>query len=379
VIKTLKAALGKSAAFGNVFERGAPKIIAQSQPGDKAGESWRVHAAVLAHWARQRLVNRVDVRGGYRLSGVPVTRRGNVSLKVLERHFSAADASAIVGLHSSSADNEGRWCAIDIDAHGVDDLRTINEHAAQHWYEVLARRGFKPLLTGSNGRGGYHLRIVLAESIDAARLHHFASRLVADYATLGLSAPPEFFPKQPDIRKCAKQLGNWLRLPGKHHKRAYWSEVWSGSRWLADEDAIDYMLSLQGDEPALIPAVQKPSPKPVSCRRHCPRSDNLSHRAAAYMARLPNLSEGQGRDDVAFLFAAFLVRDLQIADNYALDWLERWDVGNNPPKGRERLAEIVRSAHAYGTRPYGCGRPPADAPRYDSRDRLILKATAEVY
>jgi hypothetical protein len=58
---------------------------------------------------------------------------------------------------------------------------------------------------------------------------------------------------------------------------------------------------------------------------------------------------------VAFGFAAFLVRDLALTDDVALDWLSRWDAGNRPPKGRDRLVEIIQSAHAYGQRPVGCG------------------------
>ena len=73
------------------------------------------------------------------------------------------------------------------------------------------------------------------------------------------------------------------------------------------------------------------------------------------MAKVPNLSEGQGRDDVAYHFAAFLVRDLGLCDEFALGWLARWDAGNSPPKGEARLREIIASAHAYGRRPYGAG------------------------
>jgi hypothetical protein len=35
------------------------------------------------------------------------------------------------------------------------------------------------------------------------------------------------------------------------------------------------------------------------------------------------------------------VRELSLADEVALDWLERWDAGNNPPKGRNG-AGLVR-------------------------------------
>jgi hypothetical protein len=39
------------------------------------------------------------------------------------------------------------------------------------------------------------------------------------------------------------------------------------------------------------------------------------------MARLPNLGEGQGRDDVAYRFGCWLVRDLALSDSEALTWL----------------------------------------------------------
>ncbi len=246
-----------------------------------------------------------------------------------------------------------------------------NRLAALHWYGALTRQGFHPLLTASNGKGGYHLRVLLAEAIDAARVYHFLCRLTLDHRTAGLDRPPEQFPKQSDVRKCAKGLGNWLRLPGRHHRRDYWSEVWAGTRWLDGHAAIDHLLTLTGDDPALIPDVPPPSIPPVTRRRHYAAGDNLSVRIDAYLRRLPHLAEGQGRDDVAFHFAAFLVRDLALSDAVALDWLERWDAANRPPKGRDRLAEIVTSAHAYGTRSIGCGLDP-ERPRYDRHGHRIL-------
>src|SRR5262249_37153043 len=104
---------------------------------------------------------------------------------------------------------------------------------------------------------------------------------------------------------------------------------------------------------------------------------NLSARIARYAARLPNLSEGQGRTKVAFSFGAFLVRDLAIADDIALSWLERWDAGNHPPLGRDRLTEIVGDAHAYGTQAYGSGLMPAK-PRRDRHGHTILKCRVEI-
>jgi hypothetical protein len=102
------------------------------------------------------------------------------------------------------------------------------------------------------------------------------------------------------------------------------------------------------------------------------------------LARLPHLGEGQGRDDVAYRFAAWLVRDLALGDDTALTWLCRWDQDNRPPKGRDRLAQILASAHRYGQRAPGCGREAAGAPGVEvlptkRRGHYILRGHVEVY
>ena len=44
-----------------------------------------------------------------------------------------------------------------------------------------------------------------------------------------------------------------------------------------------------------------------------------------------------------------------LTDDVALEWLPVWDKRNAPPKGEQRLQEILISSHHYGRRPYGCG------------------------
>jgi hypothetical protein len=83
--------------------------------------------------------------------------------------------------------------------------------------------------------------------------------------------------------------------------------------------------------------------------------DGLDARIESYRRRLPNAGEGGGRDDIAFRFAAFLVRDLALDDDDALEWLDRWDAGNRPPKGRDCLAEIIKNARKYGQHQVGAG------------------------
>jgi hypothetical protein len=321
----------------------------------------------------------LDCWGSYRPGAGQLTRRGELTRARLVRHFRAEGAGDIVGLHTASADNLSKGGALDIDQHGDDPVRAeVNLHAALSWYRQLVGMGFRPLLTESNGQGGYHLRVLLAEAIPADRLFHFLKFLTAGYARLGLPRPPEQFPKQQDVRRCAEGLGNWLRLPGRHHKRDYWSRVWDGGSWLDGHAAIDCILALEGDPPPLVPDVPPPARPVRRCQAYVSRSgDNLSRRIAAYMAQVPNAGEGEGRDDIAFRFAAWLVRDLALPDDTALAWLCRWDAGNSPPKGEAVLREILGNAHTYGRAPYGCGRQP-EGPRRDRHGHVILTHRTEV-
>jgi hypothetical protein len=366
---------------------------------DEEGGAWADRADDLARWALARLVNRVDVWGGYRPDeeigreftradgtkgrlGAQKTVRGRLAHDRLLRHFRARGRNDILGLHAASAENLGSWGAVDVDWHGPQSTAPdVNQRASLSWYAELVRRGFRPILTTSNNAGGFHLRVLLASRVPAERLFHFLKILTANHRHLGLPAAPEQFPKQPDVRACKKKLGNWLRCPGKHHRHDRWSQVWDGRTWLAGAEAVAYILDLKGDSPALIPVETPPPAPPAPARRWAASrtggGGNLASRIAGRMARLPHLQEGQGRTRVAFSFAAWLARDLARPDDIALGWLEQWDAGNSPPLGPERLREILADAHTYGTSAYGSGLEP-ERPRRDRHGHTILSCELEV-
>src|SRR5262249_24084682 len=145
-----------------------------------AGAAWSARADELAGWTLRRLANRTDAWGGYRPEheigreytrpdgtkgrlGAQQTVRGELTLGRRARHYRGRGPPGIIGLHSAGAATRAGWGAVDIDHHGPQSTAAdINLAAALHWYGELARRGFRPLLTGSNGRGGYHLRVLLA-------------------------------------------------------------------------------------------------------------------------------------------------------------------------------------------------------------------------
>src|SRR5260370_42214374 len=125
----------------------------------------------MARWAKARVGVSRAVWGGYRplaergreytardgtkkKLGTPTTHprlcdRGRVSLTHahLERHFRGQRPEDVVGLHSTSADNFCKAPTLDIDHHGeTSTAPEVNLRAALCWYDLLAGRGFHPLL-----------------------------------------------------------------------------------------------------------------------------------------------------------------------------------------------------------------------------------------
>ncbi len=243
---------------------------------NRSTEAWRAYAPDLARWS-WRFVNRIDVWGSYRSLhergkeftrtdgrkgklGMITTRpakanRGKVLLteSIIVRHYEGWDVGHLVGLHTTSPEITSRWGAAEIDWHGPASTGPeVNLAATLGWYEKLRNLGFQPLLIDSNGAGGYHLRFLFTEPVPTPRAYAFLRWLVNDHRNYGLPTPPEVFPKQPQI-DAQNPYGNWLRLPGRHHTRDHWSQVWDGARWLEGTEAIHHILTLSGDPPGLIP------------------------------------------------------------------------------------------------------------------------------
>jgi hypothetical protein len=356
---------------------------------------WQSRAPNLARWALRTLVNRTDVWGAYwhlrlREPGKPsiytapaVKDRGKPFLaeETIVRHFRGHDHGHLIGLHSASPENTSRWGAVDVDWHGDGSPdAAVNRRAAIAWFDKLRQLGFHPLLTDSNGKGGYHQLGLFSEPVPTARVYAFLRWLVSDYRRHGLSAAPEVFPKQPAI--APGRYGNWLRLPGRHHTRDHWSRVWDGRAWLESQGAAECILGLSGSSPALIPPGVTLYERSASALRVADlgtvkRMDDarLERRILAYLAKVPNLGEGQGRDNVAFGLAAWLVRDLGLTDAEALPWLLRWDAGNHPPKGEDRLREVLANVHNYGRNAYRSGLAPLRPRRHHI---TVLRTTVRI-
>src|ERR1700721_910254 len=228
--------------------------------------AWEARSQELAAWAWRRLVNRTDVWGAYNpinlrdktykrhdnsegTYGKSYTAprakkdRGRVLLTeaTLVKHFIGALPEHVIGLHTTTTENTSLWGVTEVDWHGeTSSDPEANWKASLAWYGHLKEVGFAPLLTDSNGNGGYHVRFLLREPAPTPQVYNFLQWLTKDFELYGLPKRPETCPKQSKITE-KNPYGNWLRLPGRHHTREQWSRVWDGNKWLEDDAAVSFI------------------------------------------------------------------------------------------------------------------------------------------
>ena len=252
----------------------APKLSRSMQDwiDNRPGKDWREAAEPLAQWTDDRLVNRSDVYRAYKLPnnrylGEPITYTkpfleearefGSLTRGIVEGHYRCGDPVELIGIHAIAFDNTSRWFVINVDQKDANGaiLAEANANAAFGWNDDLQLLGFTPLLFDANGAGGYHVLVCLSHEIPSRLVHEFATDIVQNYGDYGLAQAPEVYPSEPEVNPH-RPYGSWWRLPGRHHTREFWTRVWSGSRWLENQEAIGAILATTGDSPTLIPGFE---------------------------------------------------------------------------------------------------------------------------
>jgi len=317
------------------------------------------HAA-LARWADHWLVNRRDCYGGYwrKESGdvSPTTRKKTLTLATLARHFSATHLGDIVGLPSASErpDSTAKWLAVDIDAHGPKAEPEFNLRAALHWFDRLLEFGFSPLLLASNGVGGFHVWAIFSFPIPLAAAFAAGQFLIHDWRDWSLPIPPEVFPKQ--IELSGKGFALWLRAPlSLHHKRPWRSPIWNGQRWLHGIEAAEFLLGVEGSDPAALLTATEcwtdtlSDPVRFEARKSLPSADagDIRKRAIDYLAKIPGAIQGQRGSDPTYLAARVLVYGFDLPAEEALEiLLEQFNPKCSPPWSEQELRHKIADANS---------------------------------
>lgn len=245
------------------------RVLAEMRP---ISAGWSAHAEELARWAAGTVVVRTDAHGMYTATGSSLTAKTDLTADKLRDHFRGLRT---LGVHSvRPGDSMGRVVVLDIDMHGKPRPRDEDDAAAQveeeeyppadpecntrfamSIFEEVQRRGLRPILVDSDGRGGFHLWVAFDRLVPAGQLRQLGQWLGRKHAHFGCR-PPEVFPKQDQV--LAGKFGSWTRLPGKHHKRDHWSRIWDGKQWLAGADAAKFLL---GYEPSKVPMIPEEAGK----------------------------------------------------------------------------------------------------------------------
>jgi putative DNA primase/helicase len=229
------------------------------------GEWWRRHAADLTRWVNDHLVVKRDRHGSYKPDGSQNTA-GKLTDGILSRHFRATERAHVRGLHTTvivDGQSMSKWLCADLDAHdgaGADPGRNF-----AYGCELMRRAralGLHPILEDSDGQGGLHFWIVFSRLVPTALVFAFLRWLTADSAEWGVTTI-DLFPRQADIVGRGKECGNWVRIPGRHHKRDHWSRFWddASGEWREGGEAVALLLAIEGDNPDLIPVDADPGPE----------------------------------------------------------------------------------------------------------------------
>ncbi len=246
----------------------------------------------------------------------------------------------MIGLHAISPECTCRWFLVDIDQHGEDHaaLAEANAKAAFAGTQNCSSGVSIRSCSIPTGAADIHLLVVLSEPVASQRVHAFAMQFVQDYAARGLTQAPEVFPKQPDVN-AQRRYGNWARLPGRHHTREHWTKVWDGTQWLEDQAAVEAILSVTGDSPALIPAVTCNPPRRVGVG--LPRPQYASAYDADDWVDILQGKEPGNRHQALLQLAGYLLGKRlppPVVEELCVIWNE---ARNDPPREEEHVRQTV--------------------------------------
>jgi hypothetical protein len=228
-------------------------------------EVWSTRAEELVTWTENHLVIRRDAWLDYYLEEGKVekrVRRGTLTRDRILYHFKADSTSGILSLFTAvrlpgDEPSTTKETMVDIDNHDAKKANhTATWKAATNWYKDAVQLGFHPILEHSS-INSYHLRIIFGQEIAASRARALGCWLTKDWRNHGLEQGPEIFPKQDNLAEQGSEhrsFGSAVRLFGRNPAFPFWSAIYNGKDWLSDDEAIDFIVNVQGDDPGLIPA-----------------------------------------------------------------------------------------------------------------------------
>ena len=206
-------------------------------------KAWADNAESLADWTMARIIVRKDVYGRTHQDGKRTTGHDPISRELLIRHYQGIEN---VGAHSISSDGFCLCFTADVDAHDDSVDQAVNWQCVNLIVDALARFKLSPVICDSNGKGGFHVRQFFKKPVPS-NVVYWLGQAIRDRLKKMALPDCEMFPKQGAVT-IHTPYGNWIRLPGKHHKRDHWTRIFRGDDWLDGEAAIRVLIRAAGDD-----------------------------------------------------------------------------------------------------------------------------------
>ena len=306
--------------------------------------AWQTNAQELAGWAWEQMAVKRDRYGQYSTNGSASWTSSALSLEILAAHFSG---DLTIGVGATSIDDECVLVAWDLDNHVSDEATNVNLQYALLIVDRLRAMGFRPLIEDSDGKGGIHVWLFFSSRIPASVAFHFAKWVVRDYRDHGLEKI-ECFPKQPSVKNTKKRCGNYIRTPGKHHKRDHWSRFWGTEGWLSLTDSVQLLLAHKGCDAALIPPLEEDEPAAISSIP----DDSLVTNDQAVLVRMqqhvsttPGAVAGEHGHDVTFRMACDLLHGFgTVSIEQVMPIFMDWNAKCSPPWSEVELLHKLEDA-----------------------------------
>jgi hypothetical protein len=238
--------------------------VGRQEQSRSSAQAWSDRAEDLTNWVWALLVVRTDAWISYYVDEgriAKATKRGTLDRERIIRHFRATGTEGIISLLSAVREigedySVARDTVIDIDCHDAKrgDHTSVLK-AAIGWREAAVKLGFHPILEQSS-ISSYHLRIIYNQEVAASEARAFGLWLTRDWKDRRLVGPPEIFPVQDNLSEQGSKhlsFGGGVRIFGRNPSHGVYSAIYDGKDWLEDDDAIDFILGVCGDDPSRVP------------------------------------------------------------------------------------------------------------------------------
>jgi hypothetical protein len=123
--------------------------------------------------------------------------------------------------------------------------------------------------------------------------------------------------------------------------------------------------------------LEAPAAAPPPLPSRLPTSDEIDRRVQAYITRIGQRAEGDGRNKLAFHFSAWLLHDMALPIEQAWPYVVEWNVANLPPLGERELRNAFKNGLKHGRRPIGCGLERPRLPKAKLSRRQLERVRCE--